>query len=55
MLTKDEKEYLKELVRRELEHFRKDGKIASQDATVRFLKAEHDYGHFLEKILEKLK
>lgn len=54
MLTQDETNYLRELVKRELEHFRKEGKTASQDAAVRFLKAEHEYGHFLEKILEKL-
>jgi len=54
MLTNDEKSYLKELVKRELEHFKRDGKAASQDAAVGFLKAEHEYGHFLENILEKL-
>lgn len=54
MLTKDEKSYLKELVKRELEHFKRDGKAASQDAAVGFLKAEHNYGHFLEGLLEKL-
>lgn len=54
MLTKDEKNYLKELVKRELEHFKRDGKTASQDAAVGFLKAEHEYGHFLENILVKL-
>ena len=54
MLTKDEKSYLKELVKRELERFKREGKPASEEAAVRFLKAEHEYGHFLEKILEKL-
>ncbi len=54
MLTKDETTYLKELVKRELEHFKREGKTASQDAAVRFLKAEHEYGHFLEELLEKL-
>jgi hypothetical protein len=54
MLTKNEKSYLKELVKRELAQFKRDGKAASQDAAVGFLKAEHEYGHFLENILEKL-
>lgn len=55
MLSKDETEYLKMIVKRELERFKKEGKIASGDAAVRFLKAEHDYGHFLENLLENLK
>ena len=54
MFSNDEKEYLKELIKRELEQFRKEGKTASMDAAVRFLKAEHEYGHFLEGLLEKL-
>jgi hypothetical protein len=55
MFSKDETEYLKVLLKRELESFRKEGKTASMDAAVRFLKAEHDYGHFLERLLEKIK
>ena len=54
MLTKDEKSYLREIVKRELESFKKDEKPASYDAAVSFLKAEHEYGHFLEKLMEKL-
>ncbi len=55
MLSKDETEYLKMLVKREIERFKKEGKIASGDAAVGFLKAEHEYGHFLDKLLENLK
>ncbi len=54
MLTKDETNYLKALVKRELEHFKKEGKPASEEASIYFLKAEHEYGHFLEGLLEKL-
>jgi len=55
MLTQDEKNYLKELVKRELDKFSKEGKAASYDVAVKFLKAEHEYGHFLEELMEKLK
>ena len=54
MFSTEEKQYLKALLERELEHFKKEGKTASMDAAVRFLKAEHDYGHFLENLLRKL-
>ena len=54
MFSNDEKQYLRELLKRELESFRKDQKTAAHDAAVRFLKAGHEYGHFLEKLLEKL-
>ncbi len=55
MFSNDEKEYLKQLLKRELENFKKEGKTASMGAAVRFLKAEHEYGHFLERLMEKLK
>ena len=55
MFSSDEKEYLKDLLKRELEHFRKEEKTVASGSAVRFLKAEHEYGHFLEKLLEKLK
>ena len=55
MLSKDEKDYLKAIVKKELARFQKEGKIASGDAAVKFLKAEHEYGHFLENLLENLK
>jgi hypothetical protein len=54
MFSNDEKEYLRVLLKRELEQFKKEGKAASQGAAVRFLKAEHEYGHFLERLMEKL-
>ncbi|HLF54102.1 MAG TPA: hypothetical protein VI612_00075 [Candidatus Nanoarchaeia archaeon] len=54
MFSKDEKEYLKFLIKKELEQFRKEEKTVASESAVKFLKAEHDYGHFLEKLLEKL-
>ncbi len=54
MFSNDEKEYLKALLKRELDNFKKEGKTASMDAAVRFLKAEHEYSHFLERLMEKL-
>ena len=55
MFSDEEKQYLKELLERELEHFRREEKTVAKDAALRFLKAEHEYGHFLEKLLEKLR
>ncbi len=54
MFSPEEKEYLRALIQRELEHFKREGRPASEDAAVRFLKAEHEYGHFLEILLKKL-
>ena len=55
MLTSEEKEYLRGVVKRELDAFRNEEKTVAFESAVGFLKAEHEYGHFLEKILEKLK
>jgi len=54
MFSSEEKEYLRLVVKTELEKFRKEEKTAVMDASVQFLKAEHEYGHFLEKLIEKL-
>jgi len=54
MLTNDEKNYLKDLVKRELELFKKEQKMTVLWSELSFLKAEHEYGHFLEGLLEKL-
>ena len=54
MFSNEEKDYLKIVLKRELEQFKKEGKTASMGAAVGFLKAEHEYGHFLERLLEKL-
>jgi len=55
MLTSDEKEYLRGIVTKELESFKKMEKTVAFESAVGFLKAEHEYGHFLENLLEKLK
>lgn len=55
MFNSEEKEFLRRLVKRELEHFLKEKKLSEQDASVGLLKAEHEYEHFVEGILEKLK
>lgn len=55
MFSNEEKEYLRDVVKRELEAFRKQEKTVALGSAVRFLKAEHEYGHFLERLLEKLK
>ena len=52
VLSRMEKEYLARMVRREIEHFKKDAKVRTMD--VQFLKAEHDLKHFLEGLLKKL-
>ncbi len=56
MFSNDEKEYLRVLLKRELDNFRKVQKIPGDlEASLKFLKAAHEYGHFLEKLLESLK
>lgn len=52
MFDANEKQYLRDLVKRELEEFRK---VEKMPGNVAFLKAEHEYDHFLERLLEKLK
>ena len=54
VLTKDEKTHLKELVKRELALFKKESKLSAAGAALPFLKAEHEYSHFLERLMEKL-
>jgi hypothetical protein len=53
-LTPDEKKFLKHIVQKELEHFRRDKKTMLVDLPISFLKGEHDYIHFLEELLKKL-
>ena len=55
MFSNDEKEFLREMVKQDLENFRKTQKIPGDlEASLKFFKAAHEYGHFLEKLLEKL-
>ena len=55
MLTSDEKEYLRIVVERELTRIKESENTISMDAALKFLKAEHEYVHFLEKLAGKLK
>ncbi len=55
MLTKDEKKYLKALVEKQLEDFKKREKIADFDTTPVWVKGTDDYEKFLKEIMEKLK
>ncbi len=52
--TKDEKEFLKELVKRERNHFVREKKSVFIDLPLTFLKGEHTYDHFLEGLLKKM-
>ncbi len=53
-MNEQEKAYLKGLVEKELEHFRKEKKTLFIDIPPQFLKGEHDFEHFLEGLLKKL-
>jgi len=53
VLNKNEKRYLANLVKKSLEHFRRE-QSQLVDVDVSFLKAEHNFGDFLEELLEKL-
>ncbi len=54
MLTKDEKEYLKKIVKEELVKLEKQQKALFIGMSLNFLKGEHEYKHFLENLIEKL-
>lgn len=55
MFSDTEKEYLKRLVKKDLESFKAEEKTIISDMTPGFLKAEEEYEDFLEKLLDKLK
>jgi hypothetical protein len=55
MLTKDEKNYLKVLVSRELETFEKEGKtVLITESFPDFLSADKKYDSWLKGIIKKL-
>ena len=54
MLTKDEKEYLRKIVKEELDKFEKKQSALFVGMSLNFLKGEHEYKHFLENLLKKL-
>jgi hypothetical protein len=53
-LTKDDKMVLRELVKQEMETFEKTQKSLFVGMPLTFLKGEHEYKHYLEKLLKKL-
>lgn len=55
MFSELEKEYLRRVVSRELREFKEDEKAAHAVEGVALLKGTHEYRHFLENLLEKLK
>lgn len=52
-LNKNEKKYLAGLVKKNLEHLKKEQQLLV-DVDVSFLKAEHSVEDFLEELLKKL-
>lgn len=54
MLTKDDKLVLHEMVKQELERLKKKQKLLFVGMSLSFLKGEHEYKHFLEKLLKKM-
>lgn len=54
VLTKDEKGFLKRLVKQEFDEFIKNKKTFLWENSPSFLKGEHEYKHFLENLLKKL-
>lgn len=54
-MNKEEKQYMRILVQRELDRFNKEESLPCFGDTIPFAKAAHEYRHFLEQLLEKLK
>ncbi|MBW3018877.1 hypothetical protein KY329_01695 [Candidatus Woesearchaeota archaeon] len=55
MLTELDKEYLRLIVSRELKKFKEEESAVHDSEAIALLKGTHEYAHFLEKLLEKLK
>ncbi|MBD3304639.1 hypothetical protein GF343_05845 [Candidatus Woesearchaeota archaeon] len=53
-LTRDDKKVLREMVKHELANFEKTQKSLFVGMPLTFLKGEHEYKHYLEKLLKKL-
>lgn len=54
MFTEIEKDYLKRLVKKDLERFKSEEKDIISDMSPTFLKGEKEYGAFLKDLLKKL-
>jgi len=55
MFTQVEKEYLRLVVSRELKKFKDEESVVHDSEVIALLKGAHEYVHFLEHLLEKLK
>ena len=55
MVSKQQKEVLRALVQKELDHVRRDNKTILLEMNLSFLKAEHEVEDFLEALLKSLK
>ena len=53
--TAKEKKYLKTLVQKEIRHYKKERGSLFIALPIRFIKGGHDFKHFLQGILKKLK
>lgn len=53
-LTKDEKEYLKRVIKEDLKELKKEGKTVIHHPFPRFLAGEKKLEDFLKKLIEKL-
>jgi len=54
MFSNDEKEYLKKLVKKNLESFQEEEKTILDNMTPAFIKSEQEYEDFLKEIIKKL-
>jgi hypothetical protein len=54
-LSDDEKEYLRQLVERELKHLKDEKPLTEGQASLGFVVAEENYEKFIEDLLEKLR
>jgi len=54
-LNKQEKMYLQQVLKRELNIFKKDKQVFIGEGGIVFFQVEEEYEQFLEKLLKKLK
>ena len=55
MFSETEKEYLRLIVSRELKKFKEEESAVHDSEAIALLKGTHEYRHFLEHLLGKLK
>ena len=54
MFTKQEKEYLKTLVKHQLEMLQKENKTIIENPAPQFVAAEEQFEHFLKDLIKKM-